>query len=226
MKRQYLKQFIGFIGVCLMIIGSAFENLYAQEMKSTFNETELIKFIEDYMTDEMATHHIAGVAVVAIKDDKEILKRGYGYSDVEQKILVNPDTTTFPIASVSKLFTATAIMQLYEHGKIDLNKDIHAFIEDIKIDNPYDQKVTCSNLLTHSSGMDEGNELLGSTLDAAAIKSQETYFKNHKLKVVERPNLVSRYSNLGYNLLGLIVARQSGQTYEDYIQCFMGREIL
>ena len=70
----------------------------------------------------MKKYLVPGVAVVVVKDNKEVFKIGYGYSDLESKVPVNPDKTSFPAGSVSKLFTATAIMQLYEDGKIDLDE--------------------------------------------------------------------------------------------------------
>lgn len=203
-------------GCMLVMIGGCFSNITYGEMID--QNRQISQFIDDYMTHEIQERHIVGASVVVIKDQKEILKKGYGYSDEELKCAVDPNTTTFPIASISKLFTAIGIMQLYEQGKIDLNEDVQQYTEGIKINNPYDKKVTCSNLLTHSSGMDEGSELLGSTTDEKEIKSQETYFIQHALNVIDLPDTVCRYSNLGYNLLGYILERKSKQDYETYIK--------
>lgn len=203
----------------LVIAIATFSNVsYGKAIEKPISEEEIQNFVNAYMESEMKKQHIAGAAVVVVQDQKELFKKGYGYSDIEHRVAVEPDVTTFPIASVSKLFTATAIMQLYSEGKIDLNKNVESYIEPLKVDNPYKGDVTCANLLTHSSGMDEASELLGATKDVQAIKSQETYFKNHSLKLVEKPNTVSRYSNLGYNLLGYIVERVSGISYEDYVE--------
>ncbi|MHC1748284.1 MAG: serine hydrolase domain-containing protein [Cellulosilyticaceae bacterium] len=191
---------------------------YAQKIQQPIEGKKIEEFINQYMQGEMKKENIAGAAVVVVKDNKEIFKKGYGYSNLEKRIAVNPDVTTFPVASVSKLFTATAIMQLHAQGKIDLNTNIEKYISPLKIENPYEEDVTCANLLTHSSGMDEASELLGSTKDKNEMKSQEEYFQNHPLRLVEKPNTVSQYSNLGYNLLGYVIEKVSSVSYEDYIE--------
>ena len=181
-------------------------------------DTELIQFVDDYMKNETEKEQIVGAVAAVVKDDQVLLQKGYGYSDDKEKTPVDPTVTTFPIASVSKLFTAASIMQLNEAGKLALETDVKDYIGNIPLNNPYEEKVTCGNLLTHSSGMDEGSELLEGTTDEKAILNQEAYFKNHHLNVVARPNTISRYSNLGYNLLGYIVEKRSGMSYEDYVQ--------
>ena len=189
-----------------------------QEIASVFTEERLQTFVDNYMEDEMREQKIAGAVIVVVKDGHEVLKKGYGFSDIANETPVDPDITTFPIASVSKLFTATAIMQLYERGQIDLDEDVQNQIGDLVIENPYTRKVTCSNLLTHSSGLDEGSELFVGTTDKKAIQPQDTYFRTHHLNVVEEPDKVSRYSNAGYNLLGYIIERKSGQSYAQFVQ--------
>ncbi|MBU3176851.1 serine hydrolase [Clostridium estertheticum] len=182
------------------------------------NSKDIQKFSDDFFEKNMNKYSVPGVAISVVKDGKEVFKRGYGYSNIEGKVSVNPDKTVFPAASISKLFTATAIMQLYEDGKLDLNKNIDNFINPYKIINNYKEPVTCSNLLTHSSGVDEASELNGSTRDKRLIKSQEYYMDTHIPKVVREPNTVSRYCNEGYNLLGYIVEKVSGITYEEYVK--------
>ncbi|RDU25202.1 serine hydrolase domain-containing protein [Anaerosacchariphilus polymeriproducens] len=170
-----------------------------------------------YFQNNMKNWNVPGVAVAVVKNGEELYKSGFVVSDVETQNPVDPDSTTFPAASVSKLFTATAIMQLYQKGKLDLNENIQSYLDDISIKNPYKEEVTCQNLLTHSSGLDEGSELDGGTLDKDAIKSSKQYFKEHIPSVIIRPNSVCRYSNIGYNLLGYIVEKVSGKSYEKYV---------
>ena len=164
------------------------------------NSKDLQKFSDDFFEENMKKYSVPGVAISVVKDGNEVLKKGYGYSDIEGKVSVNPDKTVFPAASISKLFTATAIMQLYEEGKLDLNKNIDNYINPYKVINNYKKPVTCSNLLTHSSGVDEASELNGSTRYEKLIKPQEYYMDTHIPKVVREPNSVSRYCNEGYKI--------------------------
>lgn len=182
------------------------------------SEEDIKNFINTYFKDKMEKYSVPGAGIEVVKDNKEVFKMGYGYSDLKSKVEVDPDKTSFPACSVSKLFTATAIMQLYEEGKIDLDKDINDYIYPYKVINKYDEAVTCRNLLTHSSGLDEASELNGTTTDENSIKSQEYYMDTHAPIVVTEPNTICRYSNEGYNLLGYIVEKVSGISYEEYIK--------
>ncbi|MBZ9606540.1 serine hydrolase [Clostridium estertheticum] len=182
------------------------------------NSQNLQRFTDDFFKKNMEKYSIPGAAIAIVKDGKEVFKKGYGYSNIAGKISVDPDKTVFPAASVSKMFTATAIMQLYEEGKIDLNENIDNYIKPYKVINNYKEPVTCGNLLTHSSGVDEASELNVGTRDEKSIKSQEYYFDNHTPRVVREPNTVSRYSNQGYNLLGYGIEKVAGISYEEYIK--------
>ncbi|WP_040330557.1 serine hydrolase domain-containing protein [Clostridium ihumii] len=181
------------------------------------NHENIEYFMDDFFKKNIDKYNLPGAAVVVVKDGEEILKKGYGYSNLDEKKVINPDETLFPAASVSKLFTATAIMQLAEQGKIDLNENVEKYIAPYKIENKFVGKVTCRNLLTHTSGVDEASEINGNTRDKNNIKSQEYYFDNHKIIVTREPDTVSRYSNQGYNILGYIIEKVSGMSYEQYI---------
>lgn len=71
---------------------------------------------------------VPGAVFVVVKDGKVLLQKGYGYADVEKKIPVDPEKTLFRIASVSKVFTAAAVMQLVEQGKMELNRDVQNYL--------------------------------------------------------------------------------------------------
>lgn len=186
--------------------------------KSIENNEDIIEFIDNYFNENMDKYNVPGVSVSIIKDNKEVLCKGYGYSDLSKEKKVDPYETTFPLASGSKLFTATAIMQLYEQGKIELDSNIEEYITPYKIVNNFDKSVTIRQLLTHSSGLDESSELNSKTINKDDIKSQEYYMDTHTPVVIKEPGSVCRYSNEGYNLLGYIVERVSGMSYEDYIK--------
>lgn len=204
--------------MCLFIVNTNITGIVYAKEKIEMNNDTVSEFINQYLNENMEKYNVPGAAVVVIKDGKEIFKNGYGYSDVENKVLVDPNKTTFPLASVSKLFTATAIMKLYEDGKIDLNENVNDYIKPFSIENSYSQPVTCANLLTHSSGIDEESELDVGTFNKNDIKSQQYFISKHVPKVVREPNTVSRYSNEGYGLLGYIIENISGESYQEYVQ--------
>lgn len=198
--------------------------IFATEKEQTIKgsteitEENLQEFLKDYFPEKMEQYHVPGVAVTVVKGEKELCAVSFGMENVETMKPVTCDETIFPAASVSKLFTATAIMQLYEGGKLDLDQDIQAYLPGITIRNAFEKPITCRELLTHSSGLDEQSELAGSTLDRTKIESQEYYFSKHIPTAIHEPGTVSNYSNMGYNLLGYIVEKVSGQTYEAYVE--------
>src|SRR5947207_11603750 len=97
---------------------------------------------------------MAGAVVVVIKDGQVLLAKGYGYADVAARKPVDPERTLFRAGSVSKLFTWTAVMQLVEQGKLDLDADINGYL-DFKIPPRNGKPITLRNLMTHTPGVDE-----------------------------------------------------------------------
>ena len=158
---------------------------------------------------------IPGGVIVVIKDGKVIFAKGYGYADVKTKRPVDPNTTLFRPGSVSKLFTWTAVMQLVQAGKIDLDTDVNKYI-DFTIP-PFDGKpVTMRNLMTHSAGFEETvRDLLVDRQDQ--LLPIDVYLKRHLPDRIFPPGQVIAYSNYGATLAGYIVQRVSGEKFEDYV---------
>jgi CubicO group peptidase (beta-lactamase class C family) len=158
---------------------------------------------------------IPGAVLVVVKDGKILFAKGYGYADVKTKRPVDPATTIFRPGSVSKLFTWTAVMQLVQAGKIDLDADVNKYI-DFTIP-PFDGKpVTMRNLMTHSSGFEETvRDLLVDRQDQ--VLPIDVYLKRRLPERIFPPGEVIAYSNYGATLAGYIVQRVSGEKFEDYI---------
>jgi CubicO group peptidase (beta-lactamase class C family) len=120
---------------------------------------------------------------------------------------------------VSKTFTAVAIMQLVEQGKIDLDQDILTYLPDLEITNPYDTPVTVAHLLTHMSGLEVRDPRPDDIhTDFELFVSIEDYVADLMPPVVREPGTAYMYDNFGYLLLGWIVQEVSGEPYEDYMQ--------
>lgn len=208
------------IGILFSLPMQTFADQKVHEKKSVvaLSQENIQEFCDEYFQEKMDEYHVPGAAIAVVKGNEELLSVAYGVENLETGEPVTTDMTLFPAASVSKLFTATAVMQLYEQGKLDIYQDIKPYIPAVKIRNSFDKPITCSALLTHSSGLDEQSELAGSTLDIAKIESQKYYFSKHIPTVIQEPGSVSNYSNMGYNLLGYIVESISGQSYETYVE--------
>ncbi len=158
---------------------------------------------------------IPGGVIVITKDGKIIFAKGYGYADVEHSRLVDPATTVFRPGSVSKLFTWTAVMQLVQAGKIDLDADVNKYI-DFAIP-PFEGKpVTMRDLMTHTPGFEETvRDLLVDRADQ--VLPIDVYLKRRLPTRIFPPGKIIAYSNYGATLAGYIVQRVSGEKFEDYV---------
>ncbi|NLD49713.1 MAG: beta-lactamase family protein [Clostridiaceae bacterium] len=185
-------------------------------LSNSITSGELECFINEAFDREMQKFNIPGAAISIVKDNHIILSKGYGYADIDNKKLVEADRTMFRIASVTKLFTANAVMQLVENKNINLNEDINNYLTDFKIKNRYSTKVTMAQLLTHTSGID--SDIIGDLSEKEAeVKPVSQFLKNRMLPVVREPGQFIQYSNYGMALSGCIVEEVSGMSCKDYI---------
>lgn len=178
--------------------------------------TEMEAFLDKLFARQMEEYHIAGAAIAVVKDGKLFFTKGYGYADVENKIPVDPEQTIFRTGSVGKNFTWTAVMQLVEQGKLDLNADINTYL-DFHIPDGYPQPITLKHLMTHTSGIED--RWLGSvTSDASELVPAREWLIANFPGRVRPPGEAAGYSNYNAMLAGYIVARVSGEPYEQYIE--------
>jgi CubicO group peptidase (beta-lactamase class C family) len=159
---------------------------------------------------------MAGAVVVVVKDGAVLLQKGYGYADVSKKLRMDPEETTVRIGSTSKLFTWTAVMQLVEQGKLDLDRNINDYL-DFTIPNDFGKPVTLRDLMNHRGGFEEGLKDILWT-NPHGVPSTEAYLKEHKRPMLFAPGEVPAYSNYGAALAGYIVERISKEPYERYIE--------
>ena len=158
---------------------------------------------------------VAGASVLVMKDGQLLLKKGYGYSNFKDKKLVNPDTTIFRLASISKLFTWVGVMQLQEQGKLDLDADINQYL-DFQIRPAFGRPITIRNLMTHTGGFEE------TVRDIILVKpdyepSLRDFLIRNQPRRLFPPGIVPAYSNYGVGLGSYIVQRLSGQPFEQYV---------
>jgi CubicO group peptidase (beta-lactamase class C family) len=180
------------------------------------DRAELEAFLDNLLKKEMEENHIAGAAIAVVKDGKLFFTKGYGYADLENKIPVDPEQTIFRTGSVGKVFTWTAVMQLVEQGKLDLDADINTYL-DFRIPDTYPQPITLKHLMTHTSGI-EDRWLESLTPDASELVPEREWMIANFPGRVRPPGELAGYSNYNAMLGGYIVARVSGEPYDQYIQ--------
>jgi CubicO group peptidase (beta-lactamase class C family) len=176
---------------------------------------DLEAFLDGLVPLQLERDDIAGAAVVVVKDGRILLAKGYGYRDVGKRVPISAQDTLFRPGSVSKLITWTAVMQLVEARRLDLDRDVNNYLDFI-VPHTFGKPVTMRNLMTHTPGFEE--ELKDSEPDTPGdLQSMRPFLLNHLPRQVFAPGTVPAYSNSGATLAGYIVQRVSGQPFEDYV---------
>jgi D-alanyl-D-alanine carboxypeptidase len=155
-----------------------------------------------------------GAAIIVTKDGKTVFRRAYGLADIEKRTPLTPDAV-MRIGSITKQFTAVAIMMLEAEGKLGLQDDITKHLPNYPAPK---QKVTIEHLLTHTSGIPSYTnkpEYMASMAKEMSVAQMIDSFKNDSLEFA--PGSQFRYNNSGYFLLGAIVEKVSGVGYADFI---------
>jgi CubicO group peptidase (beta-lactamase class C family) len=176
---------------------------------------DLSAFFDGIIPMQLERSDIAGTSVLVMKDGKTLLEKGYGYADVKTKKPVDPATTIFRLASISKLFTWVSVMQLEEQGKLDIDTDVNRYL-DFTIRPAFDKPITLRNLMTHTSGFEEVDRDVIITDPKQAISLRDFLIQNQPDRMFV-PGTVPAYSNYGVGLAGYIVQRVSGEPFEQYV---------
>src|ERR1700719_695750 len=181
---------------------------------ATLTADDLNAWLDGYMPYALHTGDIAGAVVAVVKEGQIVTERGFGYSDVEKRVPVDPKLTLFRPGSVSKLFTWTAVMQQVEQGKIDLVADVNQYL-DFKIPARDGKPVTMRELMQHVAGFEE--QAKGIMSDDPKSPGFEALLKQWVPERVFAAGSTPAYSNYGASLAGYIVQRVSGESFDDYI---------
>jgi CubicO group peptidase (beta-lactamase class C family) len=170
-------------------------------------------WLDGVLPSAIRSGEVPGAVVVVVKDGQILTERGYGYADLATKAPVDPKTTMFRPGSITKTFTWTAVMQLVEQGKLDLDTDVNKYL-DFKIPPYHDQPITLRNIMTHTAGFEEKFKNLMSDKPDVTL---EQYIKGWTPKRVFAPGKVPAYSNYAASLAGYIVQRVSRESWADYV---------
>jgi CubicO group peptidase (beta-lactamase class C family) len=173
-------------------------------------------FLDGIVPMQLQRENIAGAVVVIVKNGSVLFSKGYGYADVKARLPVSPAGTLFRPGSISKTFTWTAVMQLVEQGKLNLDADVNGYL-DFQIPHTFGRAVTVRNLMTHTPGFEEViKDLMVDRSDQLA--PLHTFVIAHRPNQIYTPGTIPAYSNYGADLAGYIVERVSGLPFEEYVQ--------
>lgn len=179
---------------------------------------DAIKVLDAWIEATVASRELTGLSIGIVHDQELVWAKGYGFADLERNIPATP-STVYRIASITKVFTATAILQLRDAGKLQLDDPVGKHLPWFKIQNPFPESppITIRHLLTHTSGLPvessgvNWNELKWPTREnmIRLLSEQEAVFP---------AGTQYKYSNLGYAILGELIAAVSGKPYAQYIE--------
>lgn len=176
----------------------------------------LERYIDELAERETAANHIVGLSIALVDDQRVVWAKGYGFADRDQRLPATPETL-YRVGSVSKLFTASAVMQLAEQGRLDIDRPLQRTLSEFSVSArfPDSSPITPRNLMTHHSGLPRDhlkgmwNPAIGARPLLQSIRGSFTEYP---------PNLLFSYSNLGVSLLGAVIERTTGEPFPQYLQ--------
>lgn len=199
---------------CFAIVAAQGQN-EAREAPS-----DAVRYIDAWLEAQQVYDRLPGISVAIVADQEVIWSKGYGLADIKKKTPATPQTI-YSICSITKLFTSIAIMQLYEQGKLRLDDSLATILPERHIRQQFSDSgpITIRSLLTHSSGLPrEADFPYWSAPDFKFPSSEQLAEKLDQQETLYPASTYFQYSNLGMALLGEVVEKLSGDSFEVYVQ--------
>ena len=173
-------------------------------------------YLDGVMNALFENYNLVGAVFSLVHDGQPALSKGYGYADLESRVPADPAVHLFRPGSVSKLVTWTAVMQLFEQGKVQLDTPVSEYIDQFPIPGDYGA-VTLEHALTHTPGLEDGGigYLFAESADDLVPLAES--LASHAPTQQWAPGTTAAYSNWTTALAGLVVANVSGMTFEEYV---------
>jgi CubicO group peptidase (beta-lactamase class C family) len=205
-----------FIAFAIFLVNSTSGYAQNEQTGSLSNVRELEQFLDTIFMKEMEKGRIPGAVISIVRDGNILFSKGYGFANLEKKTPVEPDKTIFRIGSITKVFTAAAVLQLAEKKVLKLKDDVNDHLKAFRVPETSQEPVRISHLLTHSAGFDEisRNRMVDSEDQAIPLGS----FLKDRLVRIRPAGQVSSYNTYGISLAGYLVEQLSGQALKDYFQ--------
>jgi CubicO group peptidase (beta-lactamase class C family) len=224
MSLAVLKAHVAVVGlVSVFAVGAASRDLLAQPAATAdrvAHDPEVQgakRLFSAWLEGQMSYRHLPGVVVGVVADQELIWTAAFGLADTSKKVPMTSDTR-FRMASHSKLFTATAVMQLREQGKLRLDDAVSKYLPwfQVKPAESEDPPITIEELLTHSSGLPREAGPHWTTFEFPTTEQLRGLMADREAPF--SPDVRWKYSNLAYSVAGLVIEAVSGQTWGDYVE--------
>lgn len=197
--------------------GSAHSGVHIAPAKINAASGDMEATWDKFFQQEMEAFGVAGAIMVAVQGDEVLFSKGYGYADLEKRAPMDPHTTILRSGSIAKTLTATALFQLAEQGKINLDADVNTYLTGFKIPATFPEPVTARHLINMVGGFDtRWVGIRASSLEE--IIPLEEYLTQHMPPRVLPPGRYRRYNDHEVALAGYLVQVVSGMAYQDYVR--------
>jgi CubicO group peptidase (beta-lactamase class C family) len=169
--------------------------------------------IDQLIEKELQESGTPGATLIVVHEGKIVHARGYGQADAESHRAAEVNTV-WPLASITKVLTSIAVMQLVESGKVDLNADVNIYLKRVRVPNTFASPITVADLLRHTSGLDE---LPGRRFEQPDdMPSLDVFLASHLVRYRPAGEFTS-YSSYGMSLAGLLIEEVTGTSYANYL---------
>jgi len=220
LKSAYRRASRGLIAAIGAVVVACSARVPAVEGRSqstaSVDPVALAAFVDSFITARMASERIPGAGFVFVQHGRVLMIRGYGLANVAQQRPVIPESTIWRVGSISKVFTATAVMQLVDRGAVKLDAPIETYVRRVAVPRTYAEPVTVRQLLNHTAGFDEVSPGRQAPTRAGLLPLDQ--FLNSRLVRVRPPGRTTAYSTYGITLAGEMIEEISGMTFENFIQ--------
>ncbi|MGD9903501.1 MAG: serine hydrolase domain-containing protein [Vicinamibacterales bacterium] len=210
----------GLVLVVLLVGAAALAGAQTSPADRVARDPEVLgaqRLFTAWLEGQMLSRHLPGIAVGVVADQDLVWARGFGFADTAARVAMTPQTK-FRMASHSKLFTATAVMQLREQGKLGLDDPVTRHLPWFRVvaADPDDRPITIEELLTHGSGLPREAGSHWTDFDFPTTDELRGLLPDRHAPF--SPDVRWKYSNLAYAVAGLVIEAVSGQSWADYVQ--------
>src|SRR4051794_33659616 len=205
---------LGACGLALLLAPVAPSPAAAEKLPPKY--AGVVKALEPWLAREVAAKGLPALSVALVDDQAVVWARGFGHADREAQTLAGPDTV-YRVGSVSKPFTALALMLLVELGVLDLDAPVTRYLPDFRPRNPFGKAITLRHLLTHRSGLVRESPV-GNYFDPTQPSLARTVASLNETELLYEPGSKSTYSNAGLATAGYVLERTQKEPYARYLK--------
>jgi len=188
---------------------------FQQDIDNSKSPKSFSEKVDSIVVNKMNEYSIPGLSIGLVRNDSITYTKGYGVKSIENTDAVT-ENSIFHTASISKMFTALAVVQLFESRQLSIDEKLTDIVPALDYNDIRVREVTIKQLLNHTSGLpDIGNYHWGNNKQADSSLGE--YILEYDLKLESTPGSEYRYSNLAYDILGYVVEKVSGTSFENYV---------